>query len=113
MAMDAIGVRRPDHAPRASEYIGQMVDLIAELEARGDAYETSDGVYMAVDRVPGYGVLAPGPIDALLAGARVDVIEEKRSPATSRSGRRPSRASRRGSHRGDRAGRVGTPSAWP
>jgi cysteinyl-tRNA synthetase len=79
-AMDAIGVLRPDHAPRASEYIAQMVELIAELERREVAYETSDGVYLAVDRVPDYGVLAPGPIDALLAGARVEVIEEKRSP---------------------------------
>jgi cysteinyl-tRNA synthetase len=78
--MDAIGVRRPDHAPRASEYIEQMVDLIAALVERGAAYETSDGVYMSVDQVPGYGVLAPGPVDALLAGARVDVVEEKRSP---------------------------------
>jgi cysteinyl-tRNA synthetase len=79
-AMDAIGVGRPDHAPRASEYIAQMVALIAELERRGVAYETSDGVYLAVDQVPDYGVLAPGPVDALLAGARVEVIEEKRSP---------------------------------
>lgn len=79
-AMDGIGVRRPDHAPRASEYIGRMVDLISELQERGVAYETSDGVYLAVDQVPGYGLLAPGPIDALLAGARVEVDEEKRSP---------------------------------
>ena len=79
-AMDAIGVKRPDHAPRASEYIGPMIELIAELQERGDAYETSDGVYLSVDRVPGYGVLAPGPVDALLAGARVEVVEEKRSP---------------------------------
>jgi cysteinyl-tRNA synthetase len=79
-AMDGIGVRRPDHAPRASEYIEPMVELISSLEARGVAYETSDGVYLAVDQVPGYGVLAPGPVDALLAGARVEVVEEKRSP---------------------------------
>src|SRR5687767_5508836 len=31
-AMDAVGVKRPDHAPRASEYIQEMVALIAELE---------------------------------------------------------------------------------
>jgi cysteinyl-tRNA synthetase len=79
-AMDAIGVKRPDHAPRASEYIEPMVELISSLEATGVAYETSDGVYLAVDQVPGYGVLAPGPVDALLAGARVEVVEEKRSP---------------------------------
>jgi cysteinyl-tRNA synthetase len=79
-AMDAVGVKRPDHAPRASEYIGPMIELIRELQERGDAYVTSDGVYLSVDRVPGYGVLAPGPVDALLAGARVEVVEEKRSP---------------------------------
>jgi cysteinyl-tRNA synthetase len=79
-AMDRIGVKRPTHAPRASEYIDRMVELIAELQASGVAYETSDGVYLAVDLVPGYGVLAPGPVDALLAGARVEVVEEKRSP---------------------------------
>ncbi|MGH9245787.1 MAG: cysteine--tRNA ligase [Acidimicrobiales bacterium] len=79
-ALDALGVARPDRAPRASEYIDRMLDLIADLEAKGVVYETSDGVYLEVDRVPGYGLLAPGPVDALLAGARVDVVEEKRSP---------------------------------
>jgi cysteinyl-tRNA synthetase len=79
-AMDGLGVRRPDQAPRASEYIDRMLDLIAELDQKGAVYETADGVYLEVDKVPGYGLLAPGPVDALLAGARVDVVEEKRSP---------------------------------
>ena len=44
------------------------------------AYETSDGVYLEVDKVPGYGLLAQQPLDSLQAGARVEENEEKRSP---------------------------------
>jgi cysteinyl-tRNA synthetase len=57
-----------------------MVALIAELIAQGAAYETSDGVYLSVERVDGYGLLAHQSLDSLRAGARVEVGEEKRSP---------------------------------
>ena len=48
--------------------------------ARGVAYETSDGVYLNVEQVPGYGLLARQPLESLLSGARVEAVEEKRSP---------------------------------
>ena len=54
--------------------------LVADLIGRGVAYETSDGVYFSVDRVPGYGLLARQSLDSLRSGARVDPGEEKRSP---------------------------------
>jgi cysteinyl-tRNA synthetase len=57
-----------------------MVAMIGELVDRGVAYETSDGVYLAVDQVDGYGLLAHQSLDSLRAGARVEVVEEKRSP---------------------------------
>ncbi|HLW44651.1 MAG TPA: cysteine--tRNA ligase, partial [Acidimicrobiales bacterium] len=79
-AMDALGVRRPTHVPHATAYVEQMVSLIAELLAEGTAYETSDGVYLSVDKVDGYGLLAHQSLDSLRAGARVEVGEEKRSP---------------------------------
>jgi cysteinyl-tRNA synthetase len=79
-AMDAIGVARPTEDPHATAYVGRMVELIAELVARGVAYETSDGVYLEVARVPGYGLLARQDLESLQAGARVDANEEKRSP---------------------------------
>src|SRR5687768_16604257 len=44
-AMDAIGVKRPTHAPHATEFVERMVALIGELVDKGLAYETSDGVY--------------------------------------------------------------------
>jgi cysteinyl-tRNA synthetase len=79
-AMDALGVRRPKHTPHATAYVEQMVELIAELLAGGSAYETSDGVYLSVDEVDGYGLLAHQSLDSLRIGARVEVGEEKRSP---------------------------------
>jgi cysteinyl-tRNA synthetase len=79
-ALDALGVRRPDEAPHATAYVGRMVKVVAELIEGGHAYETSDGVYLATETVPGYGLLAGQPLDSLRAGARVEGTDEKRSP---------------------------------
>jgi cysteinyl-tRNA synthetase len=79
-AIDALGVQRPTHAPRATEYVPHMVALVARLVDAGVAYETSDGVYLSVDRVAGYGLLARQSLDSLRSGARVEPGEEKRSP---------------------------------
>jgi cysteinyl-tRNA synthetase len=79
-AVDELGVKRPTVDPHATAYVEQMVELIAGLVAAGKAYETSDGVYLSVDAVPGYGLLARQPLDSLRAGARVEVGEEKKSP---------------------------------
>jgi cysteinyl-tRNA synthetase len=80
-ACDALGIKRPTHDPHATAYVSHMLGLIGALVDRGTAYETSDGVYLDVERVPGYGLLAQQPLADLRAGARVDVVgEEKRSP---------------------------------
>jgi cysteinyl-tRNA synthetase len=79
-ATDRLGVKRPTVDPHATAYVDQMVDLIAGLVADGSAYETSDGVYLSVEAVPGYGLLARQSLDSLRSGARVEVVEEKRSP---------------------------------
>jgi len=79
-AMDAINVKRPTHDPHATAYVDQMVALIADLVGRGDAYETSDGVYFSAETVPDYGLLARQSIESLQVGARVEANEEKRSP---------------------------------
>ncbi|MGZ4718008.1 MAG: cysteine--tRNA ligase [Acidimicrobiales bacterium] len=79
-AMDAINVKRPTHDPHATAYVDQMVALIADLVARGDAYETGDGVYFSAQSVPDYGLLARQSIESLQVGARVEANDEKRSP---------------------------------
>jgi cysteinyl-tRNA synthetase len=79
-AMDDLGVLRPDDTPHATAYVADMVALVAELLAKGVAYETSDGVYLDVSQVDGYGLLARQSLDSLRSGARVEANEEKRSP---------------------------------
>ena len=79
-ATDALDVLRPTAVPHATDYVPQMVALVADLVGRGCAYETDDGVYLEVGRVEGYGLLAHQPLESLRAGARVGSSEQKRSP---------------------------------
>lgn len=67
-AMGKMGVERPDEVPHATEYVEQMVEMIGELVARGVAYVTEDGVYLSVEAVPDYGLLAHQRLDEMLAG---------------------------------------------
>jgi cysteinyl-tRNA synthetase len=79
-AMDGLGVLRSTHTPHATEYVEDMVKLVADLVGRGLAYETSDGVYLSVEKVDGYGLLARQSLASLRSGARVESSEEKHSP---------------------------------
>jgi cysteinyl-tRNA synthetase len=79
-SLDALGVLRPDADPHATAYVEGMVELIEQLTKVGAAYETSDGVYFDVEKVDDYGLLARQPLESLVAGARVEVDEEKGSP---------------------------------
>jgi cysteinyl-tRNA synthetase len=80
---DLLNVLRPDEEPHATEWIGEMIALIADLIARGHAYVVEgQGVYFQVDSLSEYGTLSHRTLDELLeaAGARVEVDERKRSP---------------------------------
>ncbi|HEX5393915.1 MAG TPA: cysteine--tRNA ligase [Rhodocyclaceae bacterium] len=78
---DALGVLRPNHEPRATEYVPQMVELIGKLEHKGLAYHAdSQDVCYSVHSFPGYGKLSGKSLDDLRAGERVDVVEGKRDP---------------------------------
>ena len=79
-AMTALGAAMPDQTPHATEYVSDMIELIVALLERDDAYVTSDGVYFDVTCIDDYGLLAGQPLESLRAGARVETIEEKRSP---------------------------------
>ncbi len=82
-AMDALNVQRPDHTPHATDYVDEMVELIERLVADDKAYVTSDGVYLSVEMVDGYGLLAHQSLDDMRAGGgeREIVGAEKRHPA--------------------------------
>jgi len=78
---DALGVLRPDHEPRAMDYVPQMLGLIDKLEKNGLAYQAPNkDVCYSVHSFPGYGKLSGKSLDDLRAGERVDVAEGKRDP---------------------------------
>jgi hypothetical protein len=77
----AVGLLRPDHEPRATEYVPQMLSLIERLEQRGLAYRAEGGdVNYAVRKFDGYGKLSGKSIDDLRAGERVAVDDGKLDP---------------------------------
>jgi cysteinyl-tRNA synthetase len=55
--MDALNVQRPDVFPRVSQSIPQIIDLIAELFARGHAYAVEGHVFFDVTTAPRFGAL--------------------------------------------------------
>jgi cysteinyl-tRNA synthetase len=83
-AMSGINVERPTDVPHATDYVDEMVALIAELIATDHAYITDDGVYMSVESVEDYGLLAHQSVDDMRSGAgdrEVVGAEQKRHPA--------------------------------
>jgi cysteinyl-tRNA synthetase len=77
----ALGVEKPDHEPRATQYVGEMKALIEVLEKKSLAYRSPSGdVNYAVRRFPGYGKLSGKSLDELRAGERVEVDRTKQDP---------------------------------
>jgi len=77
----ALGVQRPDHEPRATQYIPQMLEIVAQLEKNGLAYQAADGdVNYAVRKFDGYGKLSGKSLEDLRAGERVEVASDKHDP---------------------------------
>jgi cysteinyl-tRNA synthetase len=76
--MDAIGVLRPTHEPRATEYIPQMIAMIEDLIAKGHAYAAKGHVLFSVGSYPDYGRLSGRTVEDMIAGARVEVAPYKR-----------------------------------
>jgi cysteinyl-tRNA synthetase len=65
---EALGLGRPDHEPKATETIDEIIALIEELIRDGFAYEAGGDVYFRVARFPEYG---------RLSGQRPDQVEEQ------------------------------------
>jgi cysteinyl-tRNA synthetase len=78
---DALGIERPQHEPRATDYVPQMLSMIGTLEQKGLAYRAGNGdVNYAVRKFPGYGKLSGKSLDELNAGERVAVETDKNDP---------------------------------
>ena len=78
---DRLGILRPDHEPRATQYVPGMVALAQRLIERGHAYVADDGdVMYSVSSFEGYGKLSGKKLADLRAGARIEVDAAKRDP---------------------------------
>ena len=82
---DALGIERPTHEPRATDFVPQMLKLITTLQEKGLAYQAQSAagvgdVNYAVRKFGGYGKLSGKSLDELRAGERVEVLDGKEDP---------------------------------
>ena len=77
----ALGALPPDHEPRATEFIDEMIAMIRTLIDGGFAYVAEDHVLFSVATMPAYGALSGRSMDDMIAGARVEVAPYKRDAA--------------------------------
>lgn len=77
----SLNMREPEHRPRATETIKEMIEIVQVLVDKGNAYETEDGIYFSVQTFAPYGALSGNTLDNLDAGKRVEVSEDKKHPA--------------------------------
>jgi cysteinyl-tRNA synthetase len=78
---DALGIRRPTHDPRATDFIAEMVEICQLLEKNDLAYRADSGdLNFSVRALKGYGKLSGKSLDELRAGERVAVLEGKQDP---------------------------------
>jgi cysteinyl-tRNA synthetase len=78
--MRRLGVGRADVEPKATEHIGEMIEVIQGLVEKGHAYAIEGDVYFRVASFKGYGKLGKRNLEDLKAGARVEVDERKADP---------------------------------
>ncbi len=79
--LDEMRVERAEHYPRATDYIGPMIELVETLQRGGHTYESDGSVYFRISSFPAYGRLSGASLDGNLAGARVDADEYDKEDA--------------------------------
>ncbi|GIK85611.1 MAG: cysteine--tRNA ligase [Betaproteobacteria bacterium] len=77
--MRLLNIEDPTILCRATDHVAEQIDFIAQIEAKGYTYRTSDGIYFDTSKQPDYGFLARLDKEGLEAGKRVD-LGEKRHP---------------------------------
>lgn len=79
--MGKLNVLAPTYRPRATDYIGEMIELVKLLLQNGHAYEAAGHVLFDVDSMKNYGFLSGRSMKEMLAGARIEVADYKKNPA--------------------------------
>ncbi len=75
-----LNCEKPNHEPKATEHISEMIEMISELINKGFAYVNQKHVYFEVKKFKDYGQLSNKKLDELLAGSRIEVSENKKNP---------------------------------
>ena len=78
--MEALGLEKPSHEPKATDHIREMIRMAERLIERGYAYQVDGDVYFSVEKFKGYGKLSKRDLEQMKAGARVEIDEKKRNP---------------------------------
>ena len=79
--MAALGAEPPDHEPRATEWVAEMIAMTERLIEIGHAYEAEGHVLFHVPSMTDYGDLSKRSLNEMVAGARVEVAPYKKDPA--------------------------------
>lgn len=78
--MKQLNLLPPQHLTKATDYIAEQIALVHTLEQKGYTYVIDDGVYFDTSQFPTYADFAQLDLEALRAGARVEVNDQKRQP---------------------------------
>ena len=76
----SLKIKEPDYAPRATEHVPQIIEIIKKLLDKDLAYEVDGDVYYYIENFPQYGKLSQQGLEELSMGARIEVDERKRHP---------------------------------
>ena len=78
--MDRLNVQRADSYPRATQEIPGIISTITTLIDKEFAYPANGDVYFRVTKSNDYGKLSHRTLDGMIAGARIQVDENKEHP---------------------------------
>ena len=76
----SLGNLIPEHEPKATDHINEMIEMIEKLIYKGFAYISSNNVLFSIEKYKKYGELSGRSLDEMISGSRVDVADYKNNP---------------------------------
>ncbi len=78
-SMEKLNIKMPDVIMHATDYIKQQIELVQILEEKGFTYKADDGIYFDTSKLSDYGKLTGQNREELKAGARIEMVEDKKN----------------------------------